>query len=58
MSVEDTAEWVLGKVLDDELVPYAVIDLRTGQAVGLVSYMAIERMQGSVEIGHVTGHAR
>ena len=54
VSVEDTAEWVLGKVLDDELVPYAVIDLRTGQAVGLVSYMAIERMQGSVEIGHVT----
>lgn len=25
-SVEATAHWVLGKVLDDELVPFAVID--------------------------------
>jgi RimJ/RimL family protein N-acetyltransferase len=53
-SVEATAHWILGKVLDDDLVPFAVIDLHTGRAVGLVSYMAIERMQGSVEIGHVT----
>ncbi|MNY13049.1 ribosomal-protein-L7/L12-serine acetyltransferase [compost metagenome] len=35
-------------------MPYAVIDLRTERAVGLVSYMAIERLMGSVEIGHVT----
>jgi RimJ/RimL family protein N-acetyltransferase len=40
--------------MDDDLVPFAVIDLRTEQAVGLVSYMAIERFLGSVEIGHVT----
>lgn len=53
-SVEATAHWLLGKVMDDALVPYAVIDLRTGRAVGLVSYMAIERLMGSVEIGHVT----
>ncbi|HID8740972.1 TPA: GNAT family N-acetyltransferase [Enterobacter mori] len=53
-SVEATAHWVLGKVLDDDLVPFAVIDLRTEKAVGLVSYMAIERFLGSVEIGHVT----
>lgn len=53
-SVEATAHWLLGKVMDDGLVPYAVIDLRTERAVGLVSYMAIERLMGSVEIGHVT----
>ncbi|RJL03650.1 GNAT family N-acetyltransferase [Enterobacter chuandaensis] len=53
-SVEATAHWVLGKVMDDDLVPYAVIDLRTEKAVGLVSYMANERLLGSVEIGHVT----
>jgi hypothetical protein len=40
--------------MDDALVPYAVIDLRTDRAVGLVGYMAIERLMGSVEIGHVT----
>lgn len=28
-SVEATAHWVLGKVLDDDTVPFAVIDLRT-----------------------------
>lgn len=53
-TVEETLHWVLGKVMDDALVPYAVIDSRTDHAVGLVSYMAIERLMGSVEIGHVT----
>jgi RimJ/RimL family protein N-acetyltransferase len=49
-----TAHWIAGKVMDDGLVPYAVIDLRAERAVGLVSYMAIERAMGTVEIGHVT----
>lgn len=53
-SLEATAHWVAGKVNDDALVPYAVIDLHTGRAVGLVSYMAIDRAMGTVEIGHVT----
>jgi len=53
-SVADTAAWVEGKVQDRGLVPFAVIDLQSGQAVGLVSYMAIEQQLGSVEIGHVT----
>ncbi|MRT47737.1 MULTISPECIES: GNAT family N-acetyltransferase [Enterobacteriaceae] len=53
-SLEATAHWVAGKVNDDALVPYAVIDLHTRRAVGLVSYMAIDRAMGTVEIGHVT----
>ena len=53
-NVEATAHWIIGKVMDDGLVPYAVIDVNSERAVGLVSYMAIERMMGSVEIGHVT----
>jgi hypothetical protein len=57
-SVEATAHWIAGKVNDDALVPYAVIDLRAEQAVGLVSYMAIEREMGTVEIGHVTWSRR
>ena len=47
-SVESTANWITGKVMDDGLVPYAVIDLRAERAVGLVSYMAIERAMGTV----------
>lgn len=35
-TVEATAHWVAGKVGDDALVPFAVIDLGSGQAVGLV----------------------
>lgn len=57
-SVESTANWITGKVMDDGLVPYAVVDLRCERAVGLVSYMAIERAMGTVEIGHVTGRGR
>ena len=56
-SVESTAHWITGKVMDDGLVPYAVIDLHAERAVGLVSYMAIERAMGTVEIGHVTATA-
>jgi RimJ/RimL family protein N-acetyltransferase len=52
--VEATTHWVAGKVNDDALVPFAVIDLQTERAVGLVSYMAIDRAMGTVEIGHVT----
>lgn len=53
-NVEVTRHWLLGKVMDDALVPYAVIDTRTDQAVGVVCYMAIDRQMGTVEIGHVT----
>ncbi|PVW83929.1 GNAT family N-acetyltransferase, partial [Klebsiella pneumoniae] len=48
-SVAATAHWIAGKVNDDALVPYAVVDLRSEQAVGIVSYMAIEREMGTVE---------
>ena len=57
-SVTATAHWIAGKVNDDALVPYAVVDLRSEQAVGIVSYMAIEREMGTVEIGHVTWSRR
>ena len=53
-NLEVTRHWLLGKVMDDALVPYAVNDTRTDQAVGVVCYMAIDRQMGTVEIGHVT----
>lgn len=57
-SVEAAACWVQGKSSDASLVPYAVIEQRSGRAVGLVCFMAIEREHGSVEIGHVTWSPR
>nr|WP_244848733.1 GNAT family protein [Citrobacter sp. FP75] len=57
-SVAAASLWVTGKSTDSALVPYAVIDLRSGRAVGLVCFMAIDRENGSVEIGHVTWSPR
>ncbi len=57
-SVEEAVHWVAGKSTDATLVPYAVIDLQSGRAVGLVSFMAIDLVNGSVEIGHVTWSPR
>lgn len=53
-SLDATVRWLTGKVMDDALVPYAVICLQTERAVGIVSYMAIDQSMGTVEIGHVT----
>ena len=57
-SVEAAVCWVQGKSSDASLVPYAVIEQRSGRAVGLVCFMEIEREHGSVEIGHVTWSPR
>lgn len=46
--------WIAEKTADTSLVPYAVIDNRTGEAVGIVCFMRIDRGNGVVEIGHVT----
>nr|WP_159464289.1 GNAT family protein [Scandinavium goeteborgense] len=53
-SVAATRAWLQGKVDDEALVPFAVIDLRSERAVGVVCLMAIERANGVVEIGHVS----
>lgn len=57
-SVEATVGWIEAKSTDTSLVPYAVVEQRSGRAVGLVCFMAIEREHGSVEIGHVTWSPR
>lgn len=45
--------WIVGKVNDDVLVLYVVVDLCSEQVVGIVSYMVIEWEMGMVEIGYV-----
>lgn len=49
-----TWHWVQGKVADDSLIPWAVIDQASGRAVGVVCFMRIDPVNGVVEIGHVT----
>lgn len=49
-----TWHWVQGKVADNSLIPWAVIDQASGRAVGVVCFMRIDPVNGVVEIGHVT----
>jgi RimJ/RimL family protein N-acetyltransferase len=58
ISVAATEVWLQGKIDDAGLVPFAVIDVHTGRAVGVVCLMAIDRANGTVEIGHVSWSAR
>ncbi|EMB4321711.1 GNAT family N-acetyltransferase [Pluralibacter gergoviae] len=53
-SLAETTAWIQTKVEDRALVPFAVIDVRSERAVGVVCFMAIDRANGTVEIGHVT----
>lgn len=57
-SVAAATAWIVAKTDDPALVPFAVIDQRSGRAVGLVCFMAIDRPNGTVEIGHVTWSPR
>lgn len=50
--------WVQGKAADPTLVPYAVVEQKRGEAVGLVCFMRIDTGNGTVEIGHVTWSPR
>ncbi|MRS15457.1 GNAT family N-acetyltransferase [Enterobacteriaceae bacterium RIT691] len=58
LSVAATQVWLQAKVDDAGLVPFVVIDLRTERAVGVVCLMAIDRANGTVEIGHVSWSLR
>ena len=53
-SPEDTFNWLNDKIMDDSIVPFAVVDNHTEQAVGQVCYMAIDQPMGVAAIGHVT----
>lgn len=51
---ESMARWVVGKMLDKSIVPFAVVDTARNCAVGVVAWLTIDPENGSVEIGHVT----
>lgn len=52
-SAEAFHAWMVKTCLGDDPVFYAVIDRKTGKAVGLMSYLRIDPAVGVIEIGHI-----
>jgi RimJ/RimL family protein N-acetyltransferase len=50
---EDYRAWAAGAVLSDDPLFHAIIDRRSGRAVGLASYLRIEPKIGVIEVGHL-----
>jgi len=50
---EDFRNWVLSACLGDDPCFFTVIDLATGKAVGVASYLRIEPAVGVIEVGHI-----
>ena len=50
---EDLRGWMLSTCLGDDPCFFSVIDLATGKAVGVVSYLRIVPGVGVIEVGHI-----
>jgi len=50
---EDLRSWMLAACLGDDPSFFSVIDLVTGKAVGVASYLRIEPGVGVIEVGHI-----
>lgn len=46
--------WIENKMCDPGLVAWAVVEMKSGNAVGVVCYSNIDTVNGAIEIGHVT----
>lgn len=57
-TVDSMAQWVVGKMIDTTIAPFAVVECASGEALGVVAWLAINTQNGSVEIGHVTWSPR
>jgi RimJ/RimL family protein N-acetyltransferase len=53
-TLSEMSAWITDKIQDKSLVPYAVIDAKTGTAVGVVCFAESDTEHGLTEIGHVT----
>jgi RimJ/RimL family protein N-acetyltransferase len=51
--IEDYRAWMATTCLGDDPMCHAVIDLATGRAVGVASYMRIDERAGVIEVGHI-----
>jgi RimJ/RimL family protein N-acetyltransferase len=52
-TVDAFNQWLEGRASERSQITHAVIDVASGQAVGLVSLMEIRAASGVVEVGHV-----
>jgi RimJ/RimL family protein N-acetyltransferase len=52
-SFDDYAGWVRKAAASDDPLFYAVVDLATGRALGVASYLRIDPPAGSIEVGHI-----
>ena len=49
----DYQEWLERTCLGDDPLFYAIVDMSSGKAVGVASYLRIEPATGVIEVGHV-----
>jgi len=51
--LDDFTAWIGRSCLTDDPLFFAVIDLSTGRAAGVASYLRIDPAAGSIEVGHI-----
>ena len=51
--VDEVSDWIEHTCLGDDPCFFAVIDLASGRAVGVASYLRIEPATGVIEVGHI-----
>ena len=52
-SLESYLDWMDRLCCGDDPLFHAIVDTKTGKAVGVASYLRIEPANGSIEVGHI-----
>jgi RimJ/RimL family protein N-acetyltransferase len=52
-TLRDYCAWIEGSCLGDDPLFHAIVDLETGRAVGVASYLNINLQNGTIEVGHI-----
>lgn len=52
-TIDDYRAWLEKVAPGEDPLFHAIIDLRTGKAVGVAAYMRIDRANGVIEVGHL-----
>ncbi|WP_319637342.1 GNAT family N-acetyltransferase [Pacificispira spongiicola] len=52
-TLSDYKDWMAKTCLGEDPLFYAIIDLATGRAVGVASYLRIDAANGVIEVGHI-----
>jgi RimJ/RimL family protein N-acetyltransferase len=53
VSLEGYREWLTAAAVTDDPLFFAIAEGRTGRALGVAAYLAIEPAHGSIEVGHI-----